>query len=232
MPRRHTFASTPRITFVETLERRLFLSGSAATEAPVANILVKFSPSAGDVERRQIIAAHGLSKRGEIGAIGLDLLTVAPGESPQAVVNRLNGLYPDSIEYVEVDQVLAPTFTPDDPLYPDQWSHTNIGSEAAWDVTTGSPGVVVSVLDTGINETHEDFGTGRFLTGWNTYENSSNTSDEHGHGTRVTGALAAVGNNGVGVAGVNWGASLRPVRVSHASGGADFYSIAAGIIYA
>src|SRR5688500_3057039 len=77
---------------VESLEGRVFLSAGPAEEEPGVNILVKFAAGAGDAERRQIIAAHGLSASGRIDAIDVDLLAIAPGASPHAVVKNLKGL--------------------------------------------------------------------------------------------------------------------------------------------
>src|SRR6185436_5036102 len=117
----------------------------------------------------QVIARHNLTPAGEIATLGLSVLRVAADQSPQAVVKNIKSIHTASVQYAEVDQLLAPTFVPDDPLFPDQWAHTNINTPGAWDITTGDDDVVVALLDTGVNEIHEDLDPARFVPGWNTY---------------------------------------------------------------
>src|SRR5688500_17580847 len=90
---------------------------------------------------------------------------------------------------------------PNDPLYPLSWHHQTIGSEAAWDISGGSPSVVVAVIDTGVDASHPEL-AGRIVPGWNLTNNSPNTSPIGSHGTSVAGVVAAMRNNGAGVAGL------------------------------
>src|SRR5688572_14110210 len=119
-PTASSLSSSPAAA-VETLEGRLFLHAAAAIEHPAdGNLIVKFAAGVGGEERRNIIASNRLTQRGEIAPIGVDLLSVADGESAQAVAKRLKANNPHSIEYAEVDALVAPSFVPDDPLFPDQ----------------------------------------------------------------------------------------------------------------
>ena len=152
------------------------------------------------------------------------------------------------VEYAEPDLILRPTMVPNDPLYSDQPnlypSTPGINAPAAWDRTNGA-GVVVAVADTGYRP-HADLaanllggydlvslhfwngvispndGDGRDSDArdpgdWCTSDPNRQTSSWHG--THVAGTIGAVTNNGMGVAGVAYGAKILPVRVLGMCGG-------------
>ncbi|ASM51202.1 serine protease [Pseudoalteromonas espejiana DSM 9414] len=164
-----------------------------------------------------------------------------------------------NVEYIEVDQMLKPFATPNDPRYGDQWHYyeqaSGLNLPTAWDTATGS-GVVVAVLDTGYRP-HADLNA-NILPGYDMISNLSVANDGGGrdsdardpgdavaagecgnngaqssswHGTHVAGTVAAVTNNGEGVAGVAYDAKVVPVRVLGKCGGLTS-DIADGIIWA
>src|SRR5262245_11672055 len=115
----------------------------------------------------------------------------------------------------------------------------DIDAPQAWDITTGAKSVVVAVLDTGIDYNHQDLAANIFhntadcdndgidddgngyvddCLGINTITNNNNSLDDHNHGTHVAGTIGAVGNNTIGVVGVNWNVSLMPCKFINASG--------------
>jgi subtilisin family serine protease len=115
----------------------------------------------------------------------------------------------------------------------------DIDAPEAWSLTTGSRSVVVAVIDTGINPNHPDLAANMWVNpgeiagngldddgngfiddvrGWDFANGDNNPMDDHGHGTHVAGTIGAVGNNGVGVAGVNWQVSLLAVKFLNAQG--------------
>jgi subtilisin family serine protease len=131
--------------------------------------------------------------------------------------------------FAEPDYVGRGGGAPNDPNYPLQWHHQTIQSEEAWTISTGSSGVVVAMLDTGINQSLAEF-AGRLLPGHNYVVNNNDPSDDQGHGTACTGVLAANANNHVLVTGVDWHCRILPEKVI----GADnfgFYSWWAQAIY-
>jgi subtilisin family serine protease len=70
------------------------------------------------------------------------------------------------------------------------------------------------------------------VPGWNIFNNNSDSSDIHGHGTAVAGTAAAAGNNGIGIASVCWGCRIMPVRISDNYGQASYSDVANGLVWA
>lgn len=164
------------------------------------------------------------------------------------------------VAYAEIDEISKALFTPNDPDYQGkQWHYQapsvhpgGINLPDAWNIATGA-GVVVAVIDTGYRP-HADLranllpgydfvsedGPGDFTTANDGDGRDSDASDpgdacnkenSSWHGTHVAGTIAAVTNNGVGVAGVAFGAKILPVRVLGVCGGYDS-DIAAGMLWA
>ena len=112
--------------------------------------------------------------------------------------------------------------TPNDPRYVsgELWGLSAIRAPEAWEVTTGSTDVYVAVADSGIYAAHEDLEANLAAEFCRNFTSAvlSDYSDADGHGTHVAGTIGAVGNNGLGVAGVNWTTRLIALRVLGANG--------------
>jgi len=128
--------------------------------------------------------------------------------------------------------------TPNDPYYTggQQWGMTAIRAPSAWDTSVGSKSVFVVVLDTGIKYDHSDLAAnmGRDLENNFGYDYSNgdlDPMDDNGHGTHVAGIIGAEGDNGTGVAGVNWNVSLLAVKVLDENGSGYFYDLVSGLEY-
>jgi subtilisin family serine protease len=114
----------------------------------------------------------------------------------------------------------------------------------AWDLTTGRKDVVVAVVDTGTKFDHQDISANLWrnagevagngidddgngyvddVHGWNGVHNNGNPLDDHGHGTHVAGTIGAVGNNGVGIVGVNWNISIMTAKFLASNGSGAIY---------
>jgi subtilisin family serine protease len=132
---------------------------------------------------------------------------------------------------VELDVQARPHLVPNDPMYPDQWSHHPAfgNTEAAWDRLgdVDQSKVIVAVIDSGIDFGHEEFRVStqgdRLIGGRNVTpkpEGLSGTTeqwagvlvDDLGHGTLTAGIIGAIGNNGKGTAGVAWGCRIMPIK--------------------
>jgi subtilisin family serine protease len=126
--------------------------------------------------------------------------------------------------------IAAPASGAGDPLRSQQWGLDMIEADAAHQVTTGT-GAIVAVIDTGVYASHADL-AGRLLPGHDFVQNDSTPQDENGHGTHVTGIVAADAGNGVGIEGVAPGASILPLRALDAGGSGTSTDIAKAIDYA
>ncbi len=124
------------------------------------------------------------------------------------------------------------SMVPNDPRYPEQWGMRMIQANYTWDVTTGSKNVIVAVIDTGVDHTHEDLGAVNASIGWDFVNNDTDAMDDNGHGTHVAGIVAATINNNVGVVGAAPGITVMPVKVLDASGTGYISDIASGITFA
>lgn len=117
----------------------------------------------------------------------------------------------------------------DDPEYAKQWGLAAVGAPSAWSLAGGA-GVVVAVIDTGVDGAHPDL-VGRVLPGLDLVDGGDPT-DPNSHGTHVAGIIAANIDNGIGVAGVARSSKVLPVRVLDERGAGDHTTIAEGIIWA
>jgi hypothetical protein len=137
----------------------------------------------------------------------------------------------DLVAAVEADwRVTAAGVAPNDELWPQQWGPAKVGAPDAWTLTTGSPDVVIAVLDTGVNP-HPDL-DGALLSGRNILAGNGDTSDRNGHGTAAAGVAAARGHNRIGMAGMCWTCKVLPVKVLDDDGSGRLSDAAAGIVWA
>ncbi|MGH2857386.1 MAG: S8 family serine peptidase, partial [Solirubrobacteraceae bacterium] len=121
---------------------------------------------------------------------------------------------------------------------------SGVNAPQAWanllgDRLAGGKGVVVAVLDTGVayrnwKQFHRspDFGRTHFVAPYDFVSNNKFPLDRNGHGTFVAGIVAESTNNGIGLTGLAYGASIMPIRVQDSSGEGDEATIARGIRYA
>ena len=125
------------------------------------------------------------------------------------------------------------TRTPNDPYYTDgtQWNLDQISGPAAWARNTGSASVIVAIVDTGVDTGHPDL-AGKTVAGASFVPGAPTPADDNGHGTHCAGIAGAVTDNGVGVAGVSWGARIMPVKVLDELGSGYTSWIANGIRWA
>ena len=136
-----------------------------------------------------------------------------------------------AVAYAEPNWIYHAAATPNDPRYSQLWGLAKINAQLAWNTTTGSSGVTVGVVDTGIATDHLDLAA-NVVAGYDFVQGDTDPRDFNGHGTHVAGTIGARGNNAIGVTGVNWQVSLMPVRVLDASGSGSNTNVTAGFTYA
>lgn len=158
------------------------------------------------------------------------------------------------VQSVNVNAARTISKTPNDPLYAavDNWAFSKISADKAWDTSTGALSTIVAVVDTGVDYLHPDLAANMWKNpnevagdnidndnnGWiddvygvNTIDGSGDPWDDQGHGTFCAGLIGAVGNNGAGIAGVNWTTQIMAVKIFDANSTTTLSAMIGGIQY-
>ncbi|MGH2757032.1 MAG: S8 family serine peptidase, partial [Actinomycetota bacterium] len=136
------------------------------------------------------------------------------------------------IRWVERDRVRPVTEAPNDPHLRNQWPFDKLRLQKAWGREPGTSNpVTVAVVDTGVDFEHPDL-DGRLVSGFDFVNNDELPADDHGHGTHVSGVIAANPDNRVGIAGMSWGAKIMPLKACSAKGRCPDSTVASAIAYA
>ena len=205
------------------------IQGALAQTTVPDQILVRPIAHLSEQAVQTVFAAHGASQVDSIPQIDVRVLKV-PAAKRSRVLQALQ--HNPNIEFAELNSIAAPSAMTNDPYVVNnyEWHLLKLQAFQAWDISLGT-NVIVAICDSGVAPTHPDL-VGKLLPGYNVYANSTDTSDQFGHGTAVAGAAAAQGNNGIGVAGVAWGASILPVKISAADGSSTYSAMANALTYA
>lgn len=204
--------------------------GQVTDEHVAESVILKFAEGTPAAVRDALLSRHGLRVKGQI--YGTDTLVLeGKGRAVSALIKALSA--EQTVAYVEPDQVVHALGTPNDPMYPNQWNLHKIQAANAFDYTMGSSSVIIAIVDTGVELTHEDLAAKiRTDIDWDFVSNDATAQDDNGHGTHMAGIAAAVTNNAKGIAGVCPNCSILPVRVLNASGSGTLSALASGIQYA
>jgi len=210
-------------------------------------LLVQFIHGLTVAERDGILSSRGVTRIRRFDSVDVEQVRVPPGLTVASMVGRLLGaagvvaVQPNFVRHM----IQTPSAPPDDPFWLDGslWGLTKIQAPQAWSAfSAGNGTVVVADIDTGIDYTHPDLAANVWhnpleipangidddgdgyvddVYGIDTVNHDSNPFDDQGHGTHTAGTIAAAGNNGVGVTGVNWNAKLLSCKFLDASGYGD-----------
>ena len=168
------------------------------------------------------------------------------------IVNLLNQ-DPNVLQWEFNRRWYAIDTVPNDPRFGELWGMDKIEAPAAWDAHVGSGEIIVGVIDSGVDFNHPDLvdnmwtnpgeiagngidddGNGFIddIHGWDFANNDNDPSDDNGHGTHVSGTIGAVGDNDLGVVGVNWNVKIMALKFIGADGSGGTDSAIAAIEYA
>lgn len=245
---------------VDETDNAAATAGTATTNQLIVNI--KPNPLQ---QRYALMSAELQQQLSQDAGIKLEALRVngdgaqimrLPQEMPQPAVEQIAKRIATrgDVLWAEADARYQTTLVPNDPAFAEHWNlhdgKTVPGGAslpAAWDITTGSPNLVVAVVDTGILP-HNEL-KGRLLDGYDFISNANKAGDGDGrdananddgdwlseteakqlgwpgpqastwHGTHVAGIIGAAGNNGMQVTGINWQSKILPVRALGKGGG-------------
>lgn len=172
-----------------------------------------------------VAARAGLAVLDLVPEYGLARLAVPPGGEAAAIA-RLSAL--PWVTHAGPNYLAHSAAYPNDPRIGEQWHMRRIGAPAAWDLTFGSFSIVVAVIDSGVDLSHPEF-AGHLLSGFDYVNWDDTPNDDNGHGTHVTGIIAAEANNNRGVAGLAAHVKILPLKVLDSQGGGNYYNISIAI---
>lgn len=224
-------------------------------------ILLKFKPEATALERSALRAELGATTLNTFRS-GAEHWRLGSGITVEQAVARLSN-HP-LIAYAEPNYIVSLDVVPNDPRLPELWGMINTGqtggtpdadidADLAWGVSTGSPGVLVGVIDTGVDYNHPDLAPNIWTNpgeipgngldddgngfvddvhGYDFANNDGDPFDDNGHGTHVSGTIGAVGNNGIGVVGVNWSVKIMALKFLTSGGSGTTANAVRAVDYA
>jgi subtilisin family serine protease len=190
-------------------------------------VIVRFREGVSAADRDAALAARGGSLVKTLPGTRVALVRVADPQRARAALAA-----DPRIEAVELNRLRYALATPNDPRFAAEQQYLlRLRLPSAWDVTRGSMGVRIAILDTGVDLDHPDL-TSRIVPGRDFVNGDAVAQDDEGHGTMVAGIAAAATGNGIGIAGAAWNASITPVKVLDATGAGNDFTIAEAIRWA
>jgi subtilisin family serine protease len=229
-------------------------------KAVSGELIVGFDAGVSRAEQNEVLRAAGATSKKRFGQIDAVLVKVKDDE--QATVTKLlaSDSRVEYVEPNHVVSIAAtpddPSFGQLWGLHnTGQTGGTadkDIDAPEAWELATGDPNVVVAVTDTGVDFGHPDLSTQRWVntldpvngadddgnglvddwSGWDFVNDDNDPTDDHDHGTHVSGTIGATGNNAVGVVGVNWNVRIMALKFLNAAGSGTTADAIAATLYA
>ncbi len=222
-------------------------------------VLVRFKPGVTLDEIKKIAATRNDLVEDEIeavnGLVSIDDLDNGNAEDTARLYASMSRVveYAQTNEEIRVEPPPMPASRsdllyrqssgqPNDPQFEQQWALNNLGQDGgkeradidalkAWLTTRGSEKIVVAVLDSGVDYTHEDLvsnmwqrpdnipqyaddelGSFDDVHGFDADANAADPMDENGHGTHCAGIIGAEGDNNAGITGINWNVTIMPLK--------------------
>ena len=176
-------------------------------------VLASFEPGLSPAAQAERAAAAGGTWRAAV-APGLARIALPAGEAVEAGLARLATAA--GVVAVQPNVLHRAAGIPSDPKWPQQWHLAKVRAAEAWDLSAGSPDVLVAIIDSGVDTHHTDL-DGHYAGGLDTYAGDDDPDDQDGHGTHCSGLAAAETDNGVGVAGAGDTTRFLAYRCGNAS---------------
>lgn len=233
MKKRNAF--NERFTLVSALLLGLFVLGASPAFAGngkpkyvAGELLIQMKVGASKSEVKGALKQCGATTLGEIERIRVKRIKV-PAQALEKVKAALSKN--PHFSFVENNYLAAGALEPNDSRYPSQWHLPKISAPGGWDLSIGSAGEAIAVIDSGVDPSHPDL-AGKLLHGYNFLDGNTDTHDVLGHGTAVAGTAGAMTDNYEGVAGVAWDNPIMPLVVLSSDNWASYYDIAQAITHA
>jgi subtilisin family serine protease len=223
-------------------------------------LIVGFADGVSRADQNAILKDAGATSKKRFGQIDAVLVKVKDDE--EATVTKLLSSEP-RVAYVEPNHVVSIAATPNDPSFSQLWGLHNTGQTGgtndkdidapeAWELATGASSIVVAVTDTGVDFSHPDLASQRWVnpldpvgggdddgnglvddwSGWDFVNDDNDPFDDNRHGTHVSGTIGAAGNNGVGVVGVNWNVKIMALKFLNSAGSGSTADAISSTLYA
>ncbi|MBU1424814.1 MAG: tandem-95 repeat protein [Gammaproteobacteria bacterium] len=187
---------------------------SGGTKAVADELLITVAPGVNSKSILMLAADINAKVVGSILPLNLYQLRLPEPANSSRLLSLIDELNKRSeVKSVSVNAIGAYVFTPSDTEYASQHGLQRVRAQDVWDIGATGVGVTMTVLDTGLDRTHPDFG---IVGNCQLVDNdcgSANT-DIVGHGTQVAGVVAAKTDNALGVAGVSYGSKIKSIQVS------------------
>jgi subtilisin family serine protease len=229
-------------------------------------ILIKYRDGVGFQEQRRYLKNMGARSVGTYEALRVQRVKLKPGTSVEQALEQARAQ--DTVETAEPNYLRSVSAVPSYTNFGKLWAFRNtgqavngvtgisgadIGVTGAWDMSTGSRGVVVAVIDSGLLYNHPDLAANVWRNpnesctagmdldqngfvgdcrGWNFVDDNNDPLDFNGHGTHVTGIIGAAGGGASALVGVNWSVSIMPLRVLDSAGYGTTGDVIAAVNYA
>ncbi len=203
---------------------------------PVKNqVTVSFKADATDEEKQAYLDSIGAKVVSQINA--LNSYTVEVNDDVASNLPTSDQVAQSEPDYQVGLLAETPASYPvsnavNDTRFGEQWSLKAIDIQKAWnELPQNAAEVKVAVIDSGICSNHAEL-DGKVLIGYNFINNSTDATDDNGHGCEVSGIIAAKINNNLGIAGIASNAKIIPLKVLDNNGIGSYSNVAAAIVFA